>query len=113
MKKILKKVASISLIFAVIVLLTACGKSNSLVGTWNYVNSGNVSDSIYYTFDKGNTGSYTYSGSTMNFKYEDRGTKVIITYEGNTSSNEYDYSISDGVLTIKDSYGSDVTYKKK
>lgn len=113
MKKILKKLSLFTVLLFAVIFMSACGKSNSIVGTWNYYKDGSVSDNIYYTFDKGNTGSYTYAGSTMNFKYEDRGTKVVITYDGNTASSEFDYSISDGILTIKDSFGKDVTYQRK
>ena len=113
MKKIIKKLSICAAFILVIVWIGACSKSNSIIGTWNYYKDGDVSDDIYYKFDKGDKGSYTYGGSTKEFKYEDRGNKVIITYEGNTSSNEFDYTISDGILTIKDSFGSDVTYKRK
>ena len=113
MKRILKKVSLIAVLVFAVVFMSACGNSNSIVGTWNYYKDGNTSTDIYYTFEKGNTGSYTYAGNTKKFTYEDRGTKVIIKYEGTTNSNEFDYSISDGILTIKDSFGSDVTYKRK
>ena len=98
----------ISILF-IVVFMSACGNSNSIVGTWEYENDSNT----YYKFEKGGNGSYTYSGDTKNFVYEDRGTKVIITYEGNSSSSEFDYSISDGTLTIKDSFGNNVIYKRK
>ena len=109
MKQALKKVSVFAFVLTLVAVLVGCNNSNSIVGTWKYGSS----DDIYYTFNKNNTGSYTYSGSTKNFTYEDRGTKVIITYEGNTASSEFDYSISDGKLTIKDSSGNDVIYERK
>ena len=105
MKKIL---LFISLLF-VVIFLSACGNSNSIVGTWVYQNDSNT----YYTFEKGGNGSYTYAGETKNFSYEDRGTKIVITFEGNTSSSEFDYSISNGELNIKDSFGNSTVYKRK
>ena len=113
MKKILKKVYLLAVFLLVVIFMSACGNKNSIVGTWNYYKDGSTSSDIYYTFDRGNTGSYTYAGNTRNFKYEDRGTKVVITYDGDTKSSEFDYTISDGTLNIKDSIGTDVTYKRK
>lgn len=108
----MKKIILLGIILVSSLLLTGCG-SNSIVGTWNYYKEGNTSSDIYYTFNKGNTGSYTYAGNSRMFTYEDRGTKIVITYEGDSGSSEYDYSINKGILTIKDSMGSDVTYKRK
>ena len=113
MKKIIQKISLLTILVFAVVFMTACGKSNSIVGTWNYYNGSTTSNDIYYTFEKGGNGSYTYSGNTRSFTYEDRGTKVIIKYDGDTQSSEFDYSISDGTLTIKDSFGSDVIYKRK
>ena len=113
MKKIINKISLFSILLFVLIITTACGKSNSIIGTWNYYKDGDVSNDIYYTFEKGGNGSYTYAGNTMKFTYEDRGTKVIISYDKNNSKNEFDYSIKDGILTIKDSFNSDVTYKRK
>ena len=112
MKKILKKLVLCSTILCAIIFITACGK-NTIVGTWNYYKDGKVTDNIYYTFEKGNKGSYTYGNNIYKFTYEDRGNKVVIKYENNTKENEFEYSIKDGILTIKDSFGSDVLYKRK
>ena len=112
MKKIIKKLTIFSLLSLALFFLSGCN-SNSIVGTWNYYKDGNVTDNIYYTFERGEKGSYSYAGNVKNFTYEDRGNKVLITFEGNTVASEFDYSISDGILTIKDSYGSDITYKRK
>ncbi len=101
------------LLVILLLLLVGCRNSNSIVGTWNYIENNNVKTDIYYTFNKGNNGSYTYYGQVNNFTYEDRGNKIIINYIGNTNSNEYDYSINKDTLTIKDSFGNDVTYKRK
>lgn len=113
MKKIINKISLFSILLFVLIITTACGKSNSIIGKWEYYKDGNISSDIYYTFEKGGNGSYTYAGNTMNFTYEDRGTKIIINYETNNSKNEFDYSINEGILTIKDSFGSNVTYKRK
>ena len=110
MKKFLKRII---VLMIMIFVISGCGNSNSIKGTWNYYSNNNISNDIYYTFNRDNTGSYAYSGNIKNFTYEDRGTKIIITFDGDTSSSEFDYSISDNILTIKDSYGANVTYKRK
>ena len=109
MKKIIKKVSLFTLIVFSIVCLCACGNSKSIVGTWEYENN----EATYYIFNKDNTGSYTYAGDTDKFTYEDRGTKVVITYVDTLKSDEIDYSISKNKLTIKSSTGSDIVFKRK
>ncbi len=113
MKNFFKKIEVVAIITFIITLLTGCGNLNSIVGTFEALDNGKVRNDIYYTFNKDNTGGYTFYGQTKNFIYEDRGNKVIISYEGATSPNEFDYSIKDNILTIKDSFGSDVQYKRK
>ena len=113
MKKIIKKISLFTVLLVVLFIISGCGNSNSIVGTWEYFDGNNTRSDVYYQFNKDNSGSYSYYGSSKTFKYEDRGNKVVITYDGNTSSSEFEYSINDGTLTIKDSFGSDVTYKRK
>ena len=113
MKKALKKFSLFAVVLVAVVVLSGCGNSNSIVGTWEYKDGDNVRSDVYYTFNKDKTGGYTFYGQTKNFTYEDKGTKVKISYEGTTTPNEFDYSIKDNILTIKDSFGSDVTYKRK
>lgn len=113
MKKALKKVSLFAVVLVAVVVLSGCGNSNSIVGTWQYKDGKTVRSDIYYTFNKDKTGGYTYYGQTKKFTYEDKGTKVKISYEGTNVPNEFDYSIKDNVLTIKDSFGSNVTYQRK
>ena len=113
MKKTLKKISLFAVLVVATIVLTGCGNSNSIIGTWQYKDGDSVKSDVYYKFNKDKTGEYTYYGSTRNFTYEDKGTKVKISYEGTTTPNEFDYSIKDNILTIKDSFGSDVTYKRK
>lgn len=113
MKKALKKISLFAVLLVAAVVLTGCGNSNSIVGTWQYKDGDSINSDVYYTFNKDKTGGYTYYGQERKFTYEDKGTKVKISYEGTTTPNEFDYSIKDNVLTIKDSFGSDVTYKRK
>ena len=115
MRKVFKKLSVLALSAFLIVIMTGCGKSDGIVGQWNYYDetSKKARTDIYYTFNKDNTGSYTFYGDTKKFTYEDKGTKVKISYENTTVPNEFDYSIKDDMLTIKDSFGSDVKYQRK
>ena len=100
MKKIL-------LIIAVCLLtITGCQKKTGLIGSW-------VHDNYVYTFNKDNTGSYTAYSNVLEFTYEDKGDKVTIRYKGNTSSVDFPYKIEKNKLTIKDSFGNDIIYKRK
>jgi len=116
MRKAIKKLGVLALSAFIIIIMTGCGKSNEgIVGEWNYYDSAakNAKSKIYYTFNKDNTGSYTFYDDTKKFKYETKDGKVIISYENATVPNEFEYSIKDDILTIKDSFGADVTYKRK
>ena len=95
-------------------ILTGCEKNkNTLTGNWYYYDGTSLRDSIYYTFNEDKTGGYTFSGSTNKFTYEDNGKTLTISYENANVPNEFDYTIENGTLTIKDSFGEDVVYKKK
>ena len=112
MKKIFKGfLVVVAFVFAL--ALTGCTDKNSLEGNWYYLSGESLSDNIYYSFKADKTGEYNYAGSIMKFTYEDDGTKLTIKYETATVANEFEYKIDNGILTIKDSFGSDVTYKKK
>lgn len=93
-------------------ILTGCGKKG-IEGVWNYYSSSQERTDIYYTFKNDKTGSYTFYGEEKKFTYLDDGKKVTINYEGSTIPNEFEYTIDKDILTIKDSFGSDVTYKRK
>lgn len=104
MKKSIFTLAIICTLF----LVTACGSSNPLVGTWKYETSSNY----IYTFNDDKTCSYEAYGNKRECTYEDDGTKVTILYNGDTASSTYEYTIEGNTLTIKDSFGNDVKYVK-
>lgn len=114
----MKKVLSFGLLAVVLVLTVftvACNKKKdvSIIGKWEYFYNETSRNDIYYEFNKDNTGKYSFYGSDKEFKYEDSGKELTIKYEGDTNSSKFEYSIKDDVLTIKDSFGDNVTYKKK
>ena len=83
-------------------------EKGSIVGSWTYVDGGYT-----YTFNSNGTGSYTAGTTVMEFTYEDDGSKVSILYTGNTMPSEYAYTISGDILSIEDSFGEKVEYKKQ
>ena len=103
-----KGIITLALIVTVSVLLVGCGKKG-LVGTWEYESG----SSYKYTFNEDKTCSYEAFGTKMECTYEDDGTKVSILYTGNTAASTYEYKIDGDTLTIKDSFGQDVIYKRK
>ena len=105
MKKSIIAIGLIAVLAISLFVLTGCGEeSKGIVGSWKY----NGSTTLMYTFNADGTGSY----AGRNFKYEDTGTSVVITYDGDTESGTYNYTIEGNTLKITDSFGSIVEYKK-
>ena len=102
-------------IFVSILVLTGCKKEkdNPLVGTWDLYRDDKVDQEVYYTFEKDNKGSYTIYGGTRELTYELKDNVIVITYVGDSKSSETDYSIRDDILTIKDGFGDNITFKKR
>lgn len=114
MKNILR-FGTLCLVIVLIFIIVGCGKKEkvTLIGTWEYFSNETVRNDIYYQFNKDKTGKYSFYGSDMSFTYEDDGKEITIKYDKDTVSSKYEYRIEDGKLIIKDSFGDDVTYKKK
>lgn len=115
MKRNIKRFGILFLSTFLLIIMTGCGKSEGLVGTWNYYDevSKSTKGDIYYKFKDGNKGSYTFYGDEKEFTYEDKGNKVTISYKNTTVPNEYEYRIEDDMLIIQDDLGSEVKYKRK
>ena len=111
---IMKQRTLLTIVFVALItiILTGCGKKG-LIGDWAYYNGSSKNDTIYYTFKDEKNGSYTFGGKSRNFTYTDDGTKLTILYDGDTMSSTYEYKLEDDTFTIKDSFGSDVVYKRK
>ena len=113
----MKRVFKLGMIVSVLVvalLITGCGKkANPVVGTWSYYRDGETRTEIYYQFNKDNTGKYSFYGNDKEFTYEVDDERVSIKYKTDSNASNLEYEISKGILTIKDSFGSNVTYKKK
>jgi uncharacterized lipoprotein YehR (DUF1307 family) len=104
-----KYILSILLVMTLTILLTGCGKDKGLIGSWEYEQG----SGYIYTFNEDKTCSYEAFGTKMECTYEDDGKKVSILYTGNTLASSYEYKVEGDTLTIKDSFGKDVIYKRK
>lgn len=107
MKRIIKRVLLVLVIMIGITSLAGCGKDKiTIVGSWDH-------EGWVYTFKDDNTGSYSLSGSSMEFTYEDKGTELSILFKGNTAPLVLPYKIEDKKLIITDSFGEEVIYTRK
>jgi len=105
----MKKFLSLLVIATICIGVTGCNntKKNPIVGKWAY------SSSFVYTFNEDKTCEYNVSGTIMKCTYEIEDNKLSILYNGDTIPFDTTYSIKDDKLTIKDSMGTDVVYKKQ
>ena len=106
----MKKIFVCLISICMIMLLTGCG-NGSLVGTWYYYN-GNINMNRYYKFNDDKTGSYTSPDTKKSFLYEKKDGKVSLDNITNNVIEVYKYEIEDDTLTMEDSNGSKVVYKK-
>jgi len=115
----MKKIISIMSMFAIItcaLMLTGCKKEKkeekiSVVGTWVIESEANLN--YKYTFNADGTGDYEFYGTSLPFKYEDKGDKLVITFKDNDVASEYKYRIEGNTIIIKDGSGKDVRYNKQ
>jgi len=107
----MKKVLISIICICSLLMLTACGKNN-LEGTWYYFDGSAIRNNMYYKFNDDKTGEYVFIGGKNSFIYETKDGKVTLNYIGGNNSSEYEYKIENDTLTIKDSLGSDIVYKK-
>ena len=104
---------AVLIVVAIVVVLIVNGnkgttKADTIIGTWKY-----ESADYAYTFNEDGTGKYEAMGTTMEFTYTTEGNKLSITYTGNTSPFETEYSIDGNKLNVKDSFGQDTIYKRQ
>jgi uncharacterized lipoprotein YehR (DUF1307 family) len=116
--KAMKKIKRIAVVLSALVLmmsLFACGSKNgSVVGTWSL--EGTDFDISSMELKDDGTGTIDLGGSiTLNITYTTEKDKLtlIMTYLGQTESDEYTYSVKDGKLTLKDSSGNEVVMTKQ
>ena len=111
MNKVIKVFAIVMLFCVALCALVACGEKevNSIVGFWKNDEAGY---DFVYTFNEDGTGSYDSAGTVMPFKYTMDGEKLSITYDGDSISWDTTFKVEGDTLTVIDSAGEDVIYKK-
>lgn len=105
----MKKLIVFVFVLSGFLILTGCEKKNDvnpIVGKW-------VNGAYVYTFNEDNTCTYDANGTKMDCTYEITDDKISILYKNSTSPFETTYKIKNNLLTIKDSFGSNVIYEKK
>ncbi len=124
MKKQFKRIILVLVWFIGIIALTGCKKDENvkvnkdidskIVGTWNYEESGLIGK---YVLKGDGTGTYTYGTSenkvTKKITYKTEKGKLKYTFEGDTDEFEQEYYFKGKDLIIKDSFGTELIYKKK
>ena len=80
-----------------------------LIGTWVAVGF----PSFAYNFTSVDEGYYSMAGAKKEFKYNADDTTVDIYYPGDVSALHFKYQINQDVLSIEDSFGNLIDYKKK
>ena len=122
MKKTRMIIAAL-LILVMIFAVTGCGsKENSLTGTWEYKDP-DADMGAVYVFKIDGTGTYTMDvggqSVTYEMKYEAKDGHLYITFVNNEVFSEDDvfdseYSFKDAkTLIVNDSFGEQLTFKKK
>lgn len=112
MKKITKRVQALLLIAVLVFAMTACGKKETIVGTWQVSANGSTEE---YVFSSDGTGTHTLSGlSPINIAYTTDGDKLSIklTILGQEKEESYTYKLDSGKLTITDN-GQDTVFNRQ
>ena len=108
---IIAAVVAIAAIVVVIIAICFSSKASALVGKW-YANGNH--NYYFYQFNEDGTGLYGYGDyeEGMKFTYTDNSDSVIIKYDGKDNELDFKYKIEEDTLTIEDSIGQEVIYKK-
>ena len=81
---------------------------NKLIGCWV---SAELSFCAYNFLHDGK-GFYSFFEAKKEFTYTDNGDSVIIHFSGDLMSSTFKYSICENILSIEDSFGNLVRYKR-
>ena len=78
-----------------------------LIGKWNF-----PSLPCSYNFLPDGSGYYSFMGGKKEFSYMDNSDSVTIHFTGDALPNTFKYVIKEDILSIQDSFGDYVKYKK-
>lgn len=95
MKKILLSIVSVAFLF----VLTGCGKTDPIIGTW----TGDSADSLNTTFTFEKNGNCKYEneyGANDKGSYEINESKITISLDSWSKEKVYDYEINGDTLTL-------------
>ena len=99
-----KTVSIVSLLLAMLLLLTACGGGNSLEGTWELVDASEATgmkEPLQQAKEAGGSFLFTFKNGKMTMKMEAK---------GQTQENELDYEVKDGKLVTSDGTSLNIKY---
>lgn len=98
MKKI-KKLAALIAVLSMVLAMAACGKNDSIVGSWKASQDG---VDVIYEFKKDGTGSISLGDISVNVEYQTEGDKIKMKTSllGQTDETEYTYSLKNKELTL-------------
>lgn len=102
-------ISILAIIISIYTILHFIG-NKSLVGEWSYKKKGTE---FVYIFNEDKTGSYTVSGTTMTFTYEDNDESISLLFQGNTSPKNLEYKIKGRKLYLKDSLGKETELNRQ
>ena len=81
---------------------------NKLIGCWVSVELSFCA----YNFLHDGKGFYSFFDAKKEFTYTDNGDSVIIHFSGDLMQSTFKYSICENILSIEDSFGNLVRYKR-
>ena len=82
--------------------------TEKLIGTWVAIGF----PSFAYNFISADEGFYSMADAKKEFKYKADDTRVVIYYPCDVAALNFKYEIIGDVLSIKDSFGNFVKYRK-
>ena len=104
----MRKIIYIFTIMLITILLTGCGSSKSIIGTWQKQDS----EEISYAFYK--EGECEFIVSTVHLKctYEEGDNHLIIILTDSNNITPYEYYIENNVLYLQDEFGDKTSYSR-
>jgi len=81
---------------------------SDLMGAWSW--NGHLD--CGYFFGSDGKGAYFFGGGEKVFEYRDDGDSVMVYYPGELSPSRFRYRIDGDTMSIEDSFGSRVIYKR-
>ena len=105
----MKKYILVIVLFFLIILSTGCKKK--IYGKWKAIDT---DIEYYYIFNKDKTCSYEMKVARLDCTYEEKNeNQIIISYDGSTKDNTFEYKFEKNTLIIKDTNGKKYKFIKE